>query len=151
MRLHNNFSCAWLETVSSALSIAAQQSGVADEFVAFARSGCISAARHSRLFWAGDQLTSWDSRDGIGSALTAVCFPLLFFCSADLLEPYCIVSPSIDLFAAADGRFVWSPCLALRHWGLYQCFPSIKLFIELQSLQGDIDLQIVLGLLRPFY
>ena len=75
MRLHNNFSCAWLKTVESAFSIAAEQSGVPDDFVAFARSGCISAAKHSRLFWAGDQLISWDSRDGIGSALNAVCFP----------------------------------------------------------------------------
>ena len=75
MRLHNNFSCAWLKTVESAFSIAAEQSSVPDDFVAFARSGCISAAKHSRLFWAGDQLISWDSRDGIGSALNAVCFP----------------------------------------------------------------------------
>jgi alpha-glucosidase (family GH31 glycosyl hydrolase) len=75
MRLHNNFSCAWLKTVASAFSIAAEQSGASDDFVAFARSGCISAAKHSRLFWAGDQLISWDSRDGIGSALNAVCFP----------------------------------------------------------------------------
>jgi alpha-glucosidase (family GH31 glycosyl hydrolase) len=83
MQLHNNFSCAWLETVSSAFFIAAQQLNVSDDFVAFARSGCISAAKHSRLFWAGDQLTSWDPRDGIGSALTAVCSPdfLLNICS----------------------------------------------------------------------
>jgi hypothetical protein len=72
MRLHNNFACAWLETVAMAFSLAAHQSGVSDDFVAFARSGCISAAKHSRSFWAGDQLISWDSRDGIGSALTAV-------------------------------------------------------------------------------
>ena len=81
MRRHNNFSCAWLATVATAFSIAAQQSGVPDDFVGFARSGCISAAKHSRLFWAGDQLTSWDPRDGIGSALTAVCFPIHLPCS----------------------------------------------------------------------
>ena len=79
LRLHNNFSCVWLETVAMAFALAAQQLGVPDNFVAFARSGCISAAKHSRLFWAGDQLISWDSRDGIGSALTAVAPPSFSF------------------------------------------------------------------------
>ena len=79
LRLHNNFSCVWLETVAMAFALAAQQLGVPDNFVAFARSGCISAAKHSRLFWAGDQLISWDSRDGIGSALTAVTPPSFSF------------------------------------------------------------------------
>ncbi len=113
MQLHNNFSCAWLETVSTAFSIAAQRLGVPDDFVAFARSGCIAAARHSRLFWAGDQLTSWDSRDGIGSALTAVSrrYAPIFrrkhvFCTR-------ILSHCGRLVAAANRRFFRSPCLAL--------------------------------------
>ena len=93
LRIHNNFSCAWLSTVAAAFSIAAQQSGLPDDFVAFARSGCISAAKHSRLFWAGDQLTSWDPRDGIGSALTAVRFPplslLVITCAAARVLSHC--------------------------------------------------------------
>jgi hypothetical protein len=110
MQMHNNFSCAWLETVSSAFSIAARQLGIENDFVAFARSGCISAAKHSRLFWAGDQLTSWDSRDGIGSALTAVRLSTLFSPPMHIWSPYtCSHTAHLCLLQLLTGGFFGRP------------------------------------------
>jgi hypothetical protein len=130
LRLHNNFSCAWLQTVASAFSIAAQQLAIPDDFVAFARSGCMSASKHARLFWAGDQLTSWDPRDGIGSALTAVCSPAQDFRAYD-------ITPSMSVPRMLSHRsylcsFYPEVCLAVL--SRTQTSVAIRTFFILQIL-----------------
>jgi alpha-glucosidase len=46
-----------------------EESGLADEAVFFVRSGYTTSPRHASLFWAGDQMTSWDGNDGLKSAI----------------------------------------------------------------------------------
>ena len=52
---------------------AIKESGVvhADQIIPFMRSGATNSPHHTRLFWMGDQLPSYDEYDGLMSALTA--------------------------------------------------------------------------------
>lgn len=43
-----------------------------EDLVFFTRSGYTRSPEHSTLFWLGDQLVSWDSRDGIKTAVTGM-------------------------------------------------------------------------------
>lgn len=60
---HNGYPGEWARVVRSA---------VPDDAVAFHRSGSPQSPASARLFWMGDQLTSWDEYDGLRSALAGL-------------------------------------------------------------------------------
>lgn len=43
-----------------------------DDILFFVRSGYSRSPQHARLFWLGDQMTSWDVQDGLKSALVGL-------------------------------------------------------------------------------
>ncbi|WP_158726491.1 alpha-glucosidase [Tomitella fengzijianii] len=61
---HNRWPVAWAELNDAAR----RQAGRPDALVFFRAAGRGSAA-HAPLFWAGDQLVTWDADDGLASAL----------------------------------------------------------------------------------
>ncbi|GAA4814678.1 alpha-glucosidase [Tomitella cavernea] len=61
---HNRWPVAWAELNDAAR----RQAGKPDALVFFRAAGRASAA-HAPLFWAGDQLVTWDAHDGLACAL----------------------------------------------------------------------------------
>lgn len=49
-----------------------RSSGLDGDVVFFMRSSFLRAPAWSRLYWLGDQLTSWDGFDGMASAVTGL-------------------------------------------------------------------------------
>jgi hypothetical protein len=43
-----------------------------EDVVFFMRSGFLQSGQHSRLYWLGDQLTTWDGFDGLASVVTGM-------------------------------------------------------------------------------
>lgn len=62
---HNRFPERW----ASLPVEAAGEAGAGDDFVSFSRSGYLRGPASTRLFWLGDQLTTWDAHDGLKSSL----------------------------------------------------------------------------------
>lgn len=62
---HNRYPVEWMRLNREAL----EEAGLVGEVLTFNRSGHTQSPRHSLMFWEGDQLTTWDSFDGIGSAV----------------------------------------------------------------------------------
>ncbi|HEX2729589.1 MAG TPA: TIM-barrel domain-containing protein, partial [Rubrobacteraceae bacterium] len=65
---HNRYAEEWAQVNREAI----RESGRGEEIVFFNRSGFARSPGKSTLFWAGDQLVSWDGRDGMKSALTGM-------------------------------------------------------------------------------
>jgi alpha-glucosidase len=64
-RFHNRYPEAWAALNRAAI----EASGQGDELVFFMRAGYLRSPRYATLFWLGDQLVSWDARDGIKTAV----------------------------------------------------------------------------------
>lgn len=65
---HNRYPEVWARLNREVV----EESPHADEVVFFSRSGYRESPRYSTLFWLGDQLVSWDSYDGIKTAVTGL-------------------------------------------------------------------------------
>ena len=65
---HNAYPAAWAQFNREFIDSSPHGS----ELVFFTRSGFSTSPAFSTLFWAGDQLVSWDAHDGIQSALTGM-------------------------------------------------------------------------------
>lgn len=65
---HGQFPELWAMTNEMAVSVA----GRAGDVVYFMRSASLQSPGHTALFWAGDQLVTWDAHDGLKSYLYAV-------------------------------------------------------------------------------
>lgn len=63
-RLHNRYARLWAQLNAEAVA--------GTDAVFFTRSGHTFSPRYSRLFWMGDQLHTWDGRDGLKSTLYAM-------------------------------------------------------------------------------
>ena len=63
--LHNAFPVLWQRAVREAV----REAGKDADTVFFSRSGAAQSPGETRLFWLGDQLTSWDRSDGLGTAV----------------------------------------------------------------------------------
>ena len=60
-RLHNQYGALW-----SALNVeACEELGMLDDLVPFGRSGYTESPGMARLFWVGDQLVTFDGKDGL--------------------------------------------------------------------------------------
>jgi alpha-glucosidase len=66
--LHNRFPDLWAKLNREVL----EEEGLEGEAVFFSRAGYTQAPRYSTLFWAGDQMVTWDEYDGIKSGLTGL-------------------------------------------------------------------------------
>ncbi len=62
---HNRYPEVWAQLQKEVI----EEEGLGDEIVWFSRSGFTQSPGKVRLFWLGDQLTSWDGFDGIKTAL----------------------------------------------------------------------------------
>lgn len=67
-RYHNQYPVAWAQLNRELIR---EQQGEG-EFLFFSRSGFSKSPGQSSLFWLGDQLMSWDSHDGLGSAMNGL-------------------------------------------------------------------------------
>jgi len=65
---HNRFPEDWAQLNREAIT----EAGREDDMVFFMRAGFRRTPAHATLFWAGDQVMSWDHYDGLKSALFAV-------------------------------------------------------------------------------
>jgi alpha-glucosidase len=72
--LHNAWPRLWSDLVAEAIAEAAAAGAIpsADDIVFFSRSAEASSPARLRLMWLGDQLTTWDSFDGLRSAVTGL-------------------------------------------------------------------------------
>ncbi|MCX8072461.1 MAG: alpha-glucosidase [Candidatus Binatia bacterium] len=66
--LHNQYPVLWAEVNLDALD----RSALGNEGLFFMRSGFTQSPRFATLFWLGDQMVTWDSHDGIKSAVTGL-------------------------------------------------------------------------------
>ena len=68
--LHNDYPLEWAKVAEEAIN----ESGVerADQILTFMRAGSTTSPQHTRLFWMGDQLPTFDGQDGMKSALRAM-------------------------------------------------------------------------------
>ncbi|GAB5360503.1 hypothetical protein AAMO2058_000633800 [Amorphochlora amoebiformis] len=64
---HNRFPEMWAVTNNQAVTSANKS----DQIIYFMRAISQGSPKHSTMFWAGDQLVSWDKYDGLHSALMA--------------------------------------------------------------------------------
>jgi alpha-glucosidase (family GH31 glycosyl hydrolase) len=64
---HNQYPVDWATLNKEAVA----EAGLADEVLSFSRAGYTTSPGASRLFWLGDQVTTWDEYDGMPSALRA--------------------------------------------------------------------------------
>lgn len=62
--LHNNYPALWAAVNSNATA-------GHDDISYFMRSASIQATPYARMYWLGDQLTTWDGFDGLRSVVTA--------------------------------------------------------------------------------
>ncbi|AFM14479.1 glycoside hydrolase family 31 [Turneriella parva DSM 21527] len=65
---HNRYATEWARLNREVI----RESGLEGEVVFFTRSGFTGSAAHSTLFWAGDQLVTFDEFDGLASAITGM-------------------------------------------------------------------------------
>jgi alpha-glucosidase len=66
--LHNRFPELWAKLNREVL----KEEGLLGDTVFFSRSGYTNISSYSTLFWAGDQMVTWDEYDGIKSGLLAL-------------------------------------------------------------------------------
>ena len=62
---HNRYPVEWMRLNREAI----EEAGLMGEVLTFNRAGHTRSPRHSLMFWQGDQLTTWDRFDGLGSAI----------------------------------------------------------------------------------
>ncbi len=65
---HNRYPEEWAKVNREAV----EEAGREGDVVFFHRSGYTRSPRYAALFWAGDQLVSWDRHDGLKSAITGL-------------------------------------------------------------------------------
>lgn len=65
---HNQFAMEWSKLTFEAIS----EMGMQDEAFSFHRSGTLKSPQYNTMFWTGDQLTNWDSFDGIATVIPAL-------------------------------------------------------------------------------
>jgi alpha-glucosidase len=65
---HNAYPALWSQTCREAI----REAGLEGDVVFFSRSASARSPGQSTLFWAGDQLTTWDAFDGMQSAVRAM-------------------------------------------------------------------------------
>lgn len=65
---HNYYPVEWARLNREAIN----ESGKEGEIFFFNRAGYNGSLKHSNMFWAGDQMTSWQKHDGLPSALNAM-------------------------------------------------------------------------------
>jgi len=65
---HNRYPQEWSDLVAEAVA----ETGMSDEVVFFSRSAALHSPENVPLFWMGDQLVSWDNKDGIKTALAGM-------------------------------------------------------------------------------
>ena len=65
---HNRYPVEWAKINKEAIA----EAGVEHDVVFFSRSAYTQSPGQSPLFWLGDQLVSWDDRDGIKTAVTGL-------------------------------------------------------------------------------
>lgn len=65
---HNKYPEEWAKLNREAI----EEAGLGKDIVFFSRSGNKMTPRYSTLIWAGDQIVTWDSYDGIKTAVTAL-------------------------------------------------------------------------------
>lgn len=65
---HNEYPEAWARLNREVID----DTGHGEDFVFFTRSGYRSSPRHTTLNWLGDQLVTWDARDGMKTAVTGL-------------------------------------------------------------------------------
>lgn len=65
---HNKYPEEWARVNREAID----EAGLGDDVVFFSRSGNKKSPSYSTLIWAGDQLVTWDSYDGIKTAVTSL-------------------------------------------------------------------------------
>lgn len=65
---HNQYPVDWARLNREAI----KEAGKENEVFFFSRSGFSHSNRYSTLFWAGDQMVTWDTNDGLPSAITAL-------------------------------------------------------------------------------
>ena len=63
--VHNEFPKLWAQTCREAQI----EAGLEHEVVFWSRSASRKSPSHATCFWAGDQITTWDVKDGLKSAL----------------------------------------------------------------------------------
>ena len=66
--VHNKFPEMWAKCARDAIKDAGREGDI----TFWSRSASAMSPAHSTLFWAGDQLTSWDQKDGMLSAFQAI-------------------------------------------------------------------------------
>ncbi|MBL8034073.1 MAG: alpha-glucosidase [Leptospiraceae bacterium] len=65
---HNRYPVEWAKLNREVI----REAGLEGKVIFFTRSGHAGSAEHSTLFWAGDQLVTFDEYDGLASAVTAL-------------------------------------------------------------------------------
>ncbi len=65
---HNQYPVEWIKLNREAI----QEMNKEGEIIFFNRAGFLNSAQYSTLFWAGDQMVSWQKHDGMPSALNAL-------------------------------------------------------------------------------
>ncbi len=65
---HNRYAVEWARLNRETI----REAGLERQIVFFSRSGHVGSAAHSTLFWAGDQLVTFDEFDGLASAITGM-------------------------------------------------------------------------------
>ena len=68
MEWHNRYPVEWARINREAI----REAKLEGKAVFFMRAGYTGSAGQSTLFWAGDQMVSWDANDGLGSAIVAM-------------------------------------------------------------------------------
>ena len=66
--VHNKFPELWAKCAHDAV----EEAGRTGDVTFWSRSASARSPSYSTLFWAGDQLTSWDEKDGMQSAFRAI-------------------------------------------------------------------------------
>ncbi len=65
---HNQYALEWAKLNREAV----EEAGVADDILFFNRGGTAQSPGQTKLFWLGDQLTTWDEYDGIKTVIPAL-------------------------------------------------------------------------------
>jgi alpha-glucosidase len=68
VELHNSWPERWAQLNHEMID----ENGLANEAIAFHRSGWSRSPKNATLFWLGDQLVDWGPEDGLASALTGL-------------------------------------------------------------------------------
>lgn len=79
-QLHSLYPSLWGQLNADAIRLAQEGAGPGtrdvlcseDEVVYFMRSGNQFSPAHSRLFWLGDQMVTWDAHDGLATVVTGL-------------------------------------------------------------------------------